>query len=80
VQAARNHQVQNEPQVVLDTNTDPFAKPSQPGYLPALHTGDWRHGGAQQKRTRESDPLYGSALNSLLESLNVDGDVGQFRH
>ena len=80
VQPPGNHQVQNEPQIAFDTDTDAFTEPPQPSDFLAFHTREWRHGGAQQKRTRDSNALQPGALNSLLESFDVNSDVRQFRH
>jgi hypothetical protein len=72
--------VQNQPQIAFDTDTNPLSEPAQVNDLPGFDARKRRHSSAQQKGTRDSDAFQRSALNSLPESFEINGDVRQFRH
>jgi hypothetical protein len=80
VQPAGNHQVQHEPQISFEAEADPFTKSAQlDDFLPStLDRGGTavrnKKGLAIRTRSRST------ALNSFLESLDINNDVRQFRH
>ena len=39
-----------------------------------------RHGRSQEKRAGDTDTCENTAVNSFLESLDINNDVRQFRH
>jgi hypothetical protein len=80
MQPARNHQVQNEPQISFEAEADPFPKPAQLDDLFAFDAGQRRNGRPQQERTCDTDAFENTALDSFLESLDINNDVRQFRH
>jgi hypothetical protein len=47
MQPARNHQVQNEPQISFEAEADPFPKPAQLDDLFAFDAGQRRNGRPQ---------------------------------
>jgi hypothetical protein len=80
VQAAVDHEVQDQPQIVLEADRDPLAEAAQPADLLALRRGDRRLHGAQQERARQTHTLKRLILDALLQRLDVEGDVGQLGH
>jgi hypothetical protein len=80
MQPAGDHQVQNQPQISLEAEADPFAKPPQLDNLFAFYTGQRRYGRPQKKRTCKTDAFENTALDSFLESLDINNDVRQLRH
>ena len=77
LQAAGDHQVDHQEQLVLQREHDALAEPAQAEHLPALGRGDRRHGGAQQERVEQPDAQQAGAEDAALEALEVDGDVGK---
>src|SRR6266576_3841363 len=80
MKAACDHQVQDEPQIFFESNTDSLAQSAQFHNLPAFYTGERRHCSAKQKRRCELNTLEGSTVDSFFECFDVDSDVGKLRH
>jgi hypothetical protein len=72
--------MQYEPQISFEAEADPLPKPAQLDDLFAFYTGQRRDRRAQQKRTGNAHTFENTALNSFLESLDINNDVRQFRH
>ena len=77
---AGDHKMQNEPKVFFEADADTFAQPAQIDNRSAFNAGDRGHCRAQQKGRRDAHAFKGRILNSLLERLDVNDDVRQFRH
>src|SRR6266571_1238489 len=80
MQSPADHQVQNEPQFVLKTESNPLSHPPQGRDRPPVDAGEgWRHC-PQQKRTRNANSAQSLAEHPALQRLKIDGDVRQLRH
>src|SRR5882757_7732160 len=80
MQAAGNHQVQNQPDVAFYSNGDSLADSAQLGHGSGLDVGNWRLRGSKQKKTGQAHALDWLRENARLECGDVGGDVGKFRH
>ena len=80
MQTAGNHQVQHEPQVVVEANGDPFAQPAQLAHGPALEGLHSRVKGSHQERTVEPYPLECLPQDPRAQGLEINRDVGQLGH
>jgi hypothetical protein len=80
VEAASNHQVQNEPKIVFEADADALSQAAQTQDLFPDGAGEGRGRGAQKKRADDADAFERLAENALLERFDVDDDVGQFGH
>src|SRR5580658_2663510 len=67
VQASGDHEVQHQPQIVVQPNGDPFADPAELSNGFVLGAMKRRVHGAQEKRTCETDMLEGLAEDALFE-------------
>jgi hypothetical protein len=80
VQAARNHQVDDDEQLVFERDDDALAEPAEAGDLTAGDGRGRRIDGAQQERARDPDALEPRAIDARPQRLDVDGDVRKLRH
>lgn len=80
MQPARNHQVQYQPEIVLDSDGDPLPDAPKLADRPSL---DLRRRGLdcpKQKWAGDANPLQTPAGNARFERGQVRSDVRQFRH
>ena len=80
MEAARDHEVQNEKEVALESNHDALAEPSEPGDPAAGRVRQRRVDGTEQERARDPRALQPGAGDARFESFDVDDDVRQLRH
>ena len=80
VQTAGNHQVQDQPEVVVESNGDAFADSPQPGHLAAKRRFERGIGGAEQKRSADQDVVERFPANALIERFDIDDDIRQLWH
>ena len=80
VQAARDHQVQYQPEAAIDANGDSLADSPQFAHRAAVRTCLWWQHGAKQKRARESNPFDRLADDSGFKRGEIGGDVRQLGH
>jgi hypothetical protein len=80
MQAAGNHQVQDEPEVAIDADGNPLADPAQGDDGAAFNTGKRRVNGAQQKHARQPHPLQRLTENARFDRRDVSGNVRQLWH
>jgi hypothetical protein len=80
VQAAGDHQVQDEPKAVLEADANALSEAPQPHDPLASGAGEQRGRGAQEKRTDDAGSFERLAGNALLKRFDVNDDVGQFGH
>ncbi len=80
MQSARDHQVQDEPQVVFQADDDALADAPNRTDGAALQVLERRLDSSKQKWTGEPDTLEGLAKDPRFESEDVGGDVREFRH
>jgi hypothetical protein len=80
VEAASDHQMKDEPELVFQANADAFAKAAElEDFLSGCAGEGWIRG-AQKKWADDADSFERLAENALLEGFKVDGDVGEFGH
>src|SRR5579863_9626543 len=75
VEPSSDHQMQHQPQIVVQPNGDAFADTSQDSDGFACGARKWRISRTQQKGTDQSDMLQRLAKDALFERFNVDDDV-----
>src|SRR6267143_6483966 len=80
MQAAGNHQVQNEPEIAFYSDGDSLADSAQLGDWATLDVGNWRLRGSKQKKTGQANALDWLREDARLECGDVGGDVREFRH
>lgn len=75
LQTTCNHQMQDEPQLIFESNRDAFAEPSQAHDLfAAALTRGWRDT-AEQKWIAEADRFQAAPANSRTQRGNVNINV-----
>jgi peptidoglycan LD-endopeptidase LytH len=72
--------MENEKKISLQLDGDPLAETAEPGYALTRCFGRGWLDGAEDERVGEPDLFEGMPCDPALESLDVDGDVGKFRH
>src|SRR5882762_7717592 len=80
MQAAGNHQVQNEPEIAFYSDGDSLADSAQLGHRAALDVGNRGLRGSKQKKTGQAHTLDSLREDAWLECGDVGGDVREFRH
>ena len=80
MQAACDHQVENEPEVAIDPDGDALADAAQSAHSAALEVLERRLHGSKEKRAREADTFEGLVEDTHFERGEVGGDIGEFRH
>jgi len=80
VEAAGDHEMQDEPEIAFEADADAFAEAAELEDFFAERVRERRSGGAEEKRTGDAEVLEGFIEDALVESIEVDGDVRQFRH
>ena len=80
VEAAGDHEVKDEPQVVFEADADALAEAAELENLLAKCAGKRRSGGAQKKGTGDANGLESLAEDAGLEGFDINGDVGEFGH
>ena len=80
VEAPSDHQVQDEPEVALKSDSDALADPHELADSAPFDRGNGRIGGAEQERSGDTNLLDWVADDARLEGAQVRGDVGEFGH
>jgi len=80
VQASGNHQVQYQPNVVVETDANALPKPAQlDDRFPFNVSQRWERC-SQEKWARYTHTIETLAENTFLERFDVHNNVGQFGH
>jgi inhibitor of KinA len=80
VQAARNHQVQDEPEIAFHSDRDSLADSTQFAHNAAFDIRKGRLGGAKQKGAGQSNSFERLRKDASFECRDVGGDIRQLRH
>ena len=80
VEAAGNHEVQDEPDVVFEAEGDALADAAQAGDALAFGFADGRVDGAEEEEPVDTDGQERLAEHPGLKGGEVGHDVGEFRH
>ena len=80
VESAGDHEVEDEPEAVVEFDGDTFADAMEGTYGVAFDVFDSRLDGAEEERAGYPDLGEGLAYDARLEGGEVGGDVGKFGH
>src|SRR5579864_2493102 len=80
MQTASDHQVKNQPEVVIYSNCDTFANPPQCAHASSFNTRNRRFYGTQEKGTCQPHLLDRLADNTRLKRSDISSDVGKLGH
>src|SRR5215467_4982824 len=80
VKAAGDHQVQNKPEIVLQTNANTLAHSPEAEHLLAFCLLDGRNRGPNQRRRHDADLFQLSSADARLQRIEINHDVREFRH
>jgi hypothetical protein len=80
VQTPGDHEVQYEPKLTVKPEGDPLSDAPQMPNTPALDVTERRTGRAQEEWVPHLDPFKRPVYEPPLQRLNINGDIGQFRH
>src|SRR5882762_2177304 len=80
MQAAGNHQVQNEPEIAFYSDGDSLADSAQLDDWATLDVGNRGLRGSKQKKTGQAHTLDWLREDARLKCADVGGDVREFRH
>jgi hypothetical protein len=76
VQPSGNHEMDDQPQIVVEANGHTFADSLKAAHGVSLHRGERRFGAAQQECAGEAHLEQRLADDSLLERADIRGNVG----
>ena len=80
VKAAGDHQMEDEPEVVFESDADALAEAHEFGDLFAFGGSNGRVGGAEQRGRDDTNARDALAEDSALQGLDVDDDIGKLGH
>ena len=80
MEPARDHQVQDEPAVVIQADGDSLAQPAKATDGFAVDAVNRRDGCSEQKWIADAHLIEPLTENAPFECFNVNGDVRQFGH
>src|SRR5262245_27737706 len=80
MKAAGDHEMENQPNVVIESDRDAFAESPNGSHTLADACIDGRLGSSQQKRILDFDRLETRAQNSGLERLDINRNIRKLRH
>ena len=80
VKAAGDHEMEDQPEVVFETDADAFAEAAELEDFFAGGVSERRVCCAQEEGTDDADRFESLAQNARFEGFDVNGDIGEFRH
>src|SRR5690242_2442496 len=80
VKAARDHEVEDKPEIALEADTDAFPQSPEAHDSLAESGVKRRARSTQQKRADDTDGFESLTENAPFKCFEVDGDVWQFWH
>ena len=80
VEAAGDHEMQDDPKIVVESEDDPFAESVERPNPFAVERVRWRCDGAQQKRALEPHAVEPLSADMTLQRFDVSRNVRKFRH
>ena len=80
VQAAGNHQMKDQPEIVVEADGDAFADATKFADGEAVDGGDGGLRGAEKKQAGDADALERLVEDARFEGGEIGGDVGEFGH
>ena len=80
MEPSSNHEMQDEPAVVVQADGDSLAQPAESANRFAVNALDRWHSGAEQKWIADAHLIERLAKDAAFERFDVNGDVRQFGH
>src|ERR1051326_5555244 len=80
VQPPGDHEMDDEPEIVVETNGDALADAAKRGHAMSKNRRQRRVRGAQKRWPGREDLFEHLAEDAALQSFNVNDDIGQFGH
>ena len=80
LEAAGDHQMDDEEELAFESEDDPFAEAPEGDDFLAGQLGGGRLDRAEDERIGEPELFQRMAEHARLQRLEIDGDVGKFRH
>src|SRR4030081_2210992 len=80
VKASGNHQVKDQPEIVVEAEGDALAHAAQRSHFVALNRIDRRIGGAEKRWTANLKIFQNMADHALLQRFHVNDNVWKFWH
>jgi len=80
VESAGDHQVEDQPEVIVEAYADAFAEAAEMANRFAFRASERRVRGAQQKWAGDAYSFEALPENALLERFEVNDDVGKLGH
>ncbi len=80
VKASGDHEVEDEPEVVVEADGDALADAAHLTDVAAFDIGDGWLYGSEQERAGDADVFERLADDARSERVNVGGDIGELRH
>src|SRR5689334_6739897 len=80
VQTAGNHQMKNQPEIVVEAKSDALANAAEAGHGTPLNGLNWRIGGTQKSGSADFKVFQHAAQDTLLQRFHVNDNVWKFRH
>ena len=80
VKAAGDHEMEDQPEVVFETDADAFAEAAELEDFFAGGVRYWRARCAQEEGTDDADRFESLAEDAGFEGFDVNGDIWEFRH
>jgi len=80
VEASSDHQVQDQKEILLQPEDEPFANPADLAHKLPVGLSQRRLDRAQQRRARHLDAVESVVHGHAAERVEIDGKVGQLRH
>jgi hypothetical protein len=80
VETASDHEVEDDPEIVVEAEGDAFADAAKFADGVVVGVGDWRRCSAKQEGRGDADLLQRLVDDARFESGDVGGDVGELGH
>ena len=80
VQTAGNHEMKDQPEIVVKAEGNALAHAAQRSHVVALNRIDRRIGGAKKRRAADFKIFQHVADDALLQRFHVNDNVWKFRH
>jgi hypothetical protein len=80
MQTSGNHQMQDQPEVIFESECDPFANAAKRNNLLSFAFRDWWNGGPKEKGAADTNASKRLAGNTTVQSIEINRDVWQLRH
>ena len=80
MEAAGDHEMQDDPAILVEAEGDPLAQPAERPNPLTVESVQWRRDGAQKKRARQPHFVEPLAAHMTFQRLDVSDNVGKLGH